>query len=99
MVFRQLRRQISDGILHTVRAMKQLQIIGIDGAEIYQGIKIHYPIPLHLQEAASYLGYQPGDFPVCEEHCKTIITLPVHQHLTEDELDYMIEHVRKFYLG
>ena len=61
--------------------------------------KIHYPIPLHLQKAAAYLGYKPGDFPVCEEHCRTIITLPVHQHLTSEEIDYVIEHVRKFYLG
>jgi dTDP-4-amino-4,6-dideoxygalactose transaminase len=61
--------------------------------------KIHYPIPLHLQKAAAYLGYKQGDFPVCEEHCRTIITLPVHQHLTSDEIDYIIECVRSFYLG
>jgi dTDP-4-amino-4,6-dideoxygalactose transaminase len=60
--------------------------------------KVHYPIPLHLQKAADYLGYKPGDFPVCEEDCKTIISLPVHQHLTPEELKYMIAHVRRFYL-
>ena len=60
--------------------------------------KIHYPIPLHLQKAAVDLGYKKGDFPVCEEHCRTIITLPVHQHLTESELNYVIDEVRKFYL-
>ena len=62
-------------------------------------VKIHYPIPLHLQKAASYLGYKKGDFPVCEKHCRTIITLPVHQHLTSKEMDYMIKCVREFYLG
>lgn len=61
--------------------------------------KIHYPIPLHLQEAAKYLGYKPGDFPVCEEHCRTIISLPGHQHLTTHDVDYVIQHVRKFYTG
>lgn len=61
--------------------------------------KVHYPIPLHLQKAADYLGYKRGDFPVCEEHCKTIITLPAHQHLTPEEMDYVIEQVRKFYVG
>lgn len=60
--------------------------------------KIHYPVPLHLQPAAKYLGYKEGDFPVCEEHCKTIISLPAHQHLTQDEIDYMIDSVRNFYL-
>lgn len=60
--------------------------------------KIHYPIPLHLQKAAAYLGYKEGDFPVCEEHCRTIITLPVHQHLTSEEIDYIIDGVCTFYL-
>ncbi|MDP2922721.1 MAG: DegT/DnrJ/EryC1/StrS family aminotransferase [Candidatus Omnitrophota bacterium] len=62
-------------------------------------VKIHYPIPLHLQKAARHLGYKKGDFPVCEEHCRTIITLPVHQHLTSKEIDYVIKCVREFYLG
>ena len=61
--------------------------------------KVHYPLPLHLQKAAEGLGYKRGDFPVCEDHCKTIITLPVHQHLTSEDVDYVIEQVCKFYLG
>ena len=60
--------------------------------------KVHYPIPLHLQEAAQYLGYKQGDFPVCEEHCRTIITLPVHQHLTSDQVDWVIGNIRQYYL-
>lgn len=61
------------------------------------GAKIHYPIPVHLQEAATYLGYKEGDFPKCEEDCKKIITLPVHQHLTDEEVEYVIEMVSTFY--
>jgi len=61
------------------------------------GAKVHYPIPLHLQKAAEYLGYGRGDFPICEEHCRSIITLPVHQHLTTDELKFVIDGVRGFY--
>jgi aminotransferase EvaB len=60
-------------------------------------VKIHYPIPLHLQKAAAFLGYRQGDFPVCEAHCRSIITLPAHQHLTGAEMDYIIEAVRAFY--
>jgi aminotransferase EvaB len=59
--------------------------------------KIHYPIPLHLQPAAAGLGYGPGDFPVCEAHCRSILTLPVHQHLTRPEIDFVIDEVRRFY--
>jgi dTDP-4-amino-4,6-dideoxygalactose transaminase len=61
--------------------------------------KIHYPIPVHLQPAAQYLGYKVGEFPVSEADSQMIITLPVHQHLTSDEIDYTIEHVRLFYLS
>lgn len=59
--------------------------------------KIHYPIPMHLQKASAYLGYKKGDFPVCERHCKSILTLPVHQHLTAGEIEYIIESIQKFY--
>jgi dTDP-4-amino-4,6-dideoxygalactose transaminase len=59
--------------------------------------KVHYPIPVHLQPAAQHLGYKAGDFPVSEADSKRIITLPAHQHLTDDEIDYTIETVRSFY--
>jgi len=59
--------------------------------------KIHYPIPLHLQPAAKYLGYKEGDFPVCEQHTKSIITLPVHQHLTDEQKQYIIDSIKEFY--
>jgi dTDP-4-amino-4,6-dideoxygalactose transaminase len=59
--------------------------------------KIHYPVPLHLQPASRRLGYKAGDFPKAEAQAKTTITLPVHQHLTAEELDYMIRCVEEFY--
>ncbi len=59
--------------------------------------KVHYPIPVHLQRAAVYLGYKPGDFPICEEDCHNIISLPVHQHLTAKQITYAIDCVRSFY--
>lgn len=61
--------------------------------------KVHYPIPVHLQKAAAYLGYKEGDFPVAEEDSRTIITLPAHQYLTPDQIDYTIEQIRSFYLN
>jgi dTDP-4-amino-4,6-dideoxygalactose transaminase len=66
-----------------------------------QGVeaKIHYPVPLHYQDALRYLGYKPGDFPVTEGHCLNTISFPVDQHLSREEQDYVIETVRIFYLG
>ena len=59
--------------------------------------KVHYPIPVHLQDAAKHLGYRQGDFPVAEAHAQQAITLPCHQHLSEDEIAYVIDKVREFY--
>lgn len=61
--------------------------------------KIHYPIPLHLQDALRYLGYHKGDFPVSERHCHEGISFPVDQHLSRAEQNYVIATVRDFYAG
>ena len=60
--------------------------------------KIHYPIPLHLQQASQTLGYKKGDFPVAEKQAGSLITLPSHQHLSLEEVEYTIKEVRNFYL-
>lgn len=59
--------------------------------------KVHYPIPLHLQECSKHLGYKLGDFPVAEEQAKNILTLPAHQHLTDKQIHYMVDMIKKFY--
>lgn len=58
---------------------------------------IHYPIPLHLQPAASYLGYKAGDFPKVEEQSKRILSLPVHHMLNEEQIEYVCDEVKRFY--
>ena len=45
---------------------------------------IYYPKPLHLQSAFSELGYRKGDFPISEEICERIFSLPMHPYLTEE---------------
>jgi len=59
--------------------------------------KVHYPIPIHLQNAARDLGYKRGDFPVCERQADEIVTLPAHQHITEEQADYMVSIIHEFY--
>ena len=59
--------------------------------------KIHYPIPLHLQRCSTHLGYKQGDFPVAENQAANLITLPVHQHLKTEHVDYMIDNIINFY--
>ncbi len=60
--------------------------------------KIHYPIPMYLQPALKFLDHKNGDFPVTDRHTKEIITFPCDQHLSKNELNYIIECVKNFYL-
>ncbi|HZH72996.1 MAG TPA: DegT/DnrJ/EryC1/StrS family aminotransferase [Mariniphaga sp.] len=58
---------------------------------------VYYPGVIHLQEAYSYLGYKEGDFPVSEKLAKTVLSLPMHTELPEEQLEYITGAVRDFY--
>ncbi len=47
---------------------------------------IYYPVAGHLQKAFEYLGYHKGDFPVTERLCETVLSLPMHTELDEEQL-------------
>ncbi|MGH8014215.1 MAG: DegT/DnrJ/EryC1/StrS family aminotransferase, partial [Candidatus Binataceae bacterium] len=55
---------------------------------------IHYPLPLHLQPACRELGYKHGDFPASEAIADTVLSLPMHPHLSDAELVRVAEVVR-----
>jgi len=59
--------------------------------------KIHYPIPMYLQNAVKFLGYKKGDFPVTDQQSKSIISFPCDQHLSKAQLFYIYKTVRNFY--
>ena len=59
--------------------------------------KIHYPKPLHLQNASKLYGYKRGDFPVAEQQALKILTLPIHQFLNEKQIKYMANKINEFY--
>lgn len=58
--------------------------------------KIHYPVPMHLQPAAAYLGYQKNDFPMAEKIADQTLSLPVHEYITQSDLDCMISLITEF---
>ena len=60
------------------------------------GTAIHYPIPIHLQPTSKYLDYKKGDFPITEEQSKKILTIPIHQNLTQGELKNVVLSMNKF---
>lgn len=59
--------------------------------------KIHYPIPLYLQDGLSFLGHKLGDFPITDRHAREVISFPADQHLSREEQDIVIDTVRSFY--
>lgn len=58
---------------------------------------VHYPAPVHLVPAFSFLGYKKGDFPVAEKLSEQILSLPFHQGLLRKAVDYILSAVSEFY--
>ncbi len=58
---------------------------------------VYYPGPLHMQEAYRYLGYKENDFPVTTALCKEVLSLPIHPDMEQDQIDYIIQNVLKFF--
>lgn len=57
---------------------------------------IHYPIPLHLQDAYRSLGYSEGDFPVSEKAACEIVSLPMFPHLQPSQRSRVVAAVAEF---
>lgn len=60
------------------------------------GTLIHYPVPAHLQKAYLYRGGKVGDLPATEFAVKRILSLPMFPQLTNEQVDYVIKHVREY---
>jgi dTDP-4-amino-4,6-dideoxygalactose transaminase len=78
-----------------------LIINDIDRDELQQKLKkrgipsmVYYPIPLHLQKAFQHWGYQPGDFPISESLATSVLSLPMHTELTEEQQVYIVESLK-----
>jgi dTDP-4-amino-4,6-dideoxygalactose transaminase len=57
---------------------------------------IHYPIPIHLQEAYSFLGLQGGCFPVAESCALKFVSLPMFPELSKEQIEYIGTEIRHF---
>jgi dTDP-4-amino-4,6-dideoxygalactose transaminase len=57
---------------------------------------LHYPLPLHIQKAYSYLGYKEGTFPVTENAAKKLLSLPMFPELTREQIEYVCEAIKEF---
>ena len=59
--------------------------------------KVHYPTPIYRQPAMKFLNHKIGDFPITDYHAKNIISFPCDQHLSIQEMNYVIKCVKNFY--
>jgi dTDP-4-amino-4,6-dideoxygalactose transaminase len=60
------------------------------------GTQIHYPVPIHMQEAAQFLGYRKGDLPVSEKVAGEVLSLPMYAELTDAQIDRVTAIVSEF---
>lgn len=61
------------------------------------GIGLFYPVPLHLQKAFKYLGYEYGNLQTAEKVCEKSVCLPIFPELKNEEIDYIINTIHNFF--
>ncbi|MEN9369968.1 MAG: hypothetical protein RI952_833 [Bacteroidota bacterium] len=88
-VFHQYTIRISK---HRNELKKYLADAGIDSM-------VYYPTPIHLQIAYLSLEFPKGTFPVAEQLCKEVLSIPIHATLTDAEVDFVIEKIKDFFAG
>ncbi len=60
------------------------------------GTLIHYPLPIHLQEAYKNLIYKKGDFPIAEKMANEVLSLPMYPYLTENNIKIITNYIKKY---
>lgn len=60
------------------------------------GTEIYYPVPFHMQECFSYLGYKKGQFPVSEWCAADSVALPIYPELSEEQIEFTVKSIKEF---
>lgn len=61
-------------------------------------VKVHYRTPVYLKKAVVELcGHKKGDFPNTDRHAETMISLPAHEYVTDEQIHYIADRMREFY--
>ena len=79
--------------IYAVRVPQRDRVLqALEGKGI--GCAIHYPVPVHLQEAYRSLGYRPGSFPVAERCAEQFLSLPMYPELTEEQIHTVVKELK-----
>jgi UDP-2-acetamido-2-deoxy-ribo-hexuluronate aminotransferase len=80
-----------------------LQAVGVDRNKLQEYLTtkdvpamIYYPVPIHLQKAYLDPRYKAGDFPVTEQLSHTVISLPMHTEMNQEQLDHITSSVLEY---
>ncbi len=57
---------------------------------------IHYPVPIHLQDAYKFLGYRKGSFPIAEKCAKQLASLPIFPELSQEQIERVCHEIKCF---
>ncbi|MCU0316502.1 MAG: DegT/DnrJ/EryC1/StrS family aminotransferase [Fimbriimonadaceae bacterium] len=81
----------------TLRTTRREELISfLKEREIDSGI--YYPVPLHLHAPYGAYGAGEGSLPLTEEVSKQCLSIPVHQHMTQDQAHFVASSIREFAL-
>lgn len=81
--------------LYVIRAKQRQKLVEHLSSKGIQ-TAIHYPTPIHLQEAYSHLGLKRGSFPVSEQHADEILSLPMYPELKQEEMGFVVKAIKEF---
>ncbi len=90
-------REGADHIYHqyVIRCKKRDELIAYLKEKGISTI-IHYPIPPHLSQAYEYLGFKKGDLPVTEACADEVLSIPMFNGITEEEIGYVVDALNDF---
>jgi len=80
--------------LYVIRTERRKELMDLlDKNRIAAGL--HYPVPIHLQQAYSDLGYSRGDFPVTEQFAEKILSLPMYPELPDEYIECVCQCIKE----
>lgn len=82
--------------LYVIRCQRREELQGFLSENGIQTF-IHYPVPVHLQQAYRDLNIEPGSLPIIEKYAAEILSLPMYPELTDDDVFYIADKINEFY--